>query len=216
MEMEVLYTYKNQLLASDGYTCVMSTCQKVEWSGAFISASCLNMRTVKCPLFSNPPIKVALVGAMTALLLYRGAATFSSWRVAAACDYREKKPQKNHQTTQQGHDPDRQCLHCIALSWSQDLSLHFILPSLMTSHLVKVTLMSSNVQSALHYRNKNVPRVFFWLTELNQKTNKSALRFAAWFLHQHLSDVICHFAVHSVVKRTLETQYSNKYFQPLQ
>lgn len=35
MEMEVLFTYKNQLLASDGYTCVTSTCQKVERPQAF-------------------------------------------------------------------------------------------------------------------------------------------------------------------------------------
>lgn len=30
MEIEVLFTYKNQLLESDGYTCITSTCQKVE------------------------------------------------------------------------------------------------------------------------------------------------------------------------------------------
>lgn len=102
MEMEVLFTYKNQLLASDGYTCVTSTCQKVEWSHAFISASCLNLRTVNCPLCSNLSTKVALVGATIALLLYRGATTVPSWRVAAACDYWKKTP--NEKTMQQDHD----------------------------------------------------------------------------------------------------------------
>lgn len=61
-----------------------------------------------------------------------------------------------------------------------------------------------------------LPRVLFWLTEPNQKKNNSSPRLAAWFLHRRLSDVVCHFSVHSVVKRPLETQYSNKCFQPLQ
>lgn len=209
MEMEDLFTYKNQLLASDGYTCITSTCQKVDWSHAFISASCLNLRTVKCPLSSNSPIKVALVGATTALLFYRGTATFSSWRVAAACDYWKKTPTK---TTQQGHDLDWQCLHCIALSWSQDSSLHFILSSLMTSLLISTK--SPWCRQIHDWCGITVTKcaLCFLLTNWTQPEDKqirSAVRCPVFACH--LS-----FAARSVVKRALETQYSNKCFQPLQ
>lgn len=209
MEMEVLYTYKNQLLACDGYTCVMSTCQKVEWSCAFISASCLNLRTVKCPLFLNPPITVALVRATTALLLYRGAATFTSWRVAAACDYWKKNTKQKQ--------------HSRAMIWTGSVSTALC----CHGHRIRLSTSSSPPQWLLisskspwclqiHDRRGIIitkrASSFLLANWTQPEKKKSAPWFAAWFLHQHLSDVICHFAVHSVVKRALETQYSNRYF----
>lgn len=136
MEMEVLFTYKNQLLASDVHTCVTSTCQKVEWSRAFISASCLNLRTVKFPLFSNHPIKAALAGATTALLFYRGTTTSSGWRVAAACDYWKKTPNK-YSAAGPRPGPAVSPLHRVVMVTGFISPLHALLLNDFSSHLWK-------------------------------------------------------------------------------
>lgn len=149
MEMEVLFTYKNQLLASNGYTCVTITCQKVEWSRA--SASCLNLRTIKCPLFSNPLIKVALVGTTTALLLYRGAATFSSWRAQPVITAKKKRPNKNNEAAPRSGPAVSPPYHVVMDT--RFVSLLRPRWLLLSSHLDGVTWMPSNTRSVRDCRN---------------------------------------------------------------
>lgn len=102
------------------------------------------------------------------------------------------------------------------------LCLHVVMDTGFFPPLHPRWLLLSSPQSHLDAVERRVftvttrARVLFWLTEPNQKKNNSSPRLAAWFLHRRLSDVVCHFSVRSVVKRPLETQYSNKCFQPLQ
>lgn len=65
MEMEVLFTYKNQLLASDGYTCVTSTRQKVEWSRAFYFSFLFELEDCKMSIIFKSSFKKRFVLVVT-------------------------------------------------------------------------------------------------------------------------------------------------------
>lgn len=119
----------------------------------------------------------------------------------------------------------------VTLPWSQDSSPHIILSSLMPSWCLiraekaKLLLLDAFLSAMspwcfqVHHQRRITAikcascfvLLALWIQPEEGK-KKSPLWFAGLFLHRRLCDVICHFAVRSVVKRALETQYSNKCF----